>query len=133
MGDTLAKGLSHSGQKEVRNLCCSSQCKKNQKSLATTQLYVLGPCWPEAGLMVSLGPATFCWVLLSEKPTQIWPRYYTAVEKHEQNKRGRGKGKIVMQRDGSHMRCWREARSGWVTHVNEALHQQLCAPQLLLP
>ena len=63
----------------------------------------------------------------SENPTQIWPRYYTVVEKHEQNKRGGGKGAIVVQKDGSQMRCWREARSGWITHVNEALRQQLCA------
>lgn len=47
-------------------------------------------CWPGAGRVVSLGPATFAWVLLSENLTQIWPRYYNVMEKHEQNRRGEG-------------------------------------------
>lgn len=95
---------------------------ENKKN-AINHLYVLGPCWPGAGLVVSLGLATFLWVPPSEKPTQIWPRYYSVVEKHHENKRGRERGETVVQR------CWGEERSGWITHVNDALCQQLHAPR----
>lgn len=41
------------------------------KKNVINHLHVLGPCWPGAGLVVSVGLATLLWVSASEKPLKF--------------------------------------------------------------
>lgn len=70
--------------------------KKNPKTLATNYVHVLGTGL-EQDFWTCWDPAMFPWVLPSKNPTQIWPSYYTEVQKHGLKNRGSKKDETVVQ------------------------------------